>query len=84
MYKRQLLEEIIDRVPGVRFHCPNGLHARQITQEMADLMRRAGFSTIRLGLESSDAVRQQESGGKVTSDEFARAMENLHLSLIHI
>jgi len=74
----RLLEEIIDRVPGVRFHCPNGLHARQITQEMADLMRRAGFSTIRLGLESSDAVRQQESGGKVTSDEFARAMENLH------
>lgn len=74
----RLLEEIITRAPGVRFHCPNGLHAREITRDMAALMREAGFSTIRLGLETVDASRQKESGGKVTSDEFIRAMENLH------
>ncbi|MCE5276292.1 MAG: radical SAM protein [Syntrophaceae bacterium] len=73
-----LLREIAQKVPGVRFHCPNGLHGREITRPVAGLMRDAGFATIRLGLETTDPSRQRETGGKVTSDEFARAMENLH------
>lgn len=77
-HARRLLQEIIVRAPGVRFHCPNGLHAREITLEMAKLMRDAGFSTIRLGLESSSVTRQRDSGGKVTSEEFVQAMESLH------
>ncbi len=36
-----------------RFHTPNALHVREITREAAALMRRTGFHTIRLGLESS-------------------------------
>jgi radical SAM superfamily enzyme YgiQ (UPF0313 family) len=75
---QELLREIIRRDPGVRFHCPNGLHGREITREIAFLMKDAGFATIRVGLETTDPARQRETGGKVTNEEFARAMENLH------
>ncbi|HVN70528.1 MAG TPA: radical SAM protein [Desulfomonilia bacterium] len=74
----RLLQEIASRDLGVRFHCPNGLHAREITRETALLMRQAGFATIRLGLETADPVRQRRSGNKVTNTEFIHAMENLH------
>jgi radical SAM superfamily enzyme YgiQ (UPF0313 family) len=74
----KILKEIISRDLGVSFHCPNGLHAREITRETAMLMRQAGFATIRLGLETSDPLRQSRTGGKVTNSEFIDAMENLH------
>jgi hypothetical protein len=73
-----LLSEIIRRNLGVRFHCPNGLHAREITGETAVLMKRAGFSTIRIGLETAEPGRQVRTGGKVTNQEFVRAMESLY------
>jgi radical SAM superfamily enzyme YgiQ (UPF0313 family) len=73
-----LLEEIASRGLSVRFHCPNGLHAREITPGIAKLMRQAGFATIRIGLETTDPMKQHKSGGKVTNREFIRAMENLY------
>jgi len=73
-----LLSEIIKRDLGVRFHCPNGIHAREITEEAALLMKQAGFSTIRLGLETTEPGRQERTGGKVTNPEFVQAMENLY------
>jgi len=73
----RLLKEIISRNLGVSFHCPNGLHVREITREAALLMRGAGFVTIRLGLETTEPSRQADSGGKVTNREFVQAMENL-------
>jgi len=76
-YAAVLLRDIIARRLKVRFHCPNALHARFITQELAQLMRAAGFITIRLGLETSDPARQIASGNKVTTTEFQRAVDNL-------
>ena len=55
-----ILEAAAERVPGMRWHTPNGLHASSIDRSVASAMKRAGFETIRLGLESS-------------SDEFHRA-----------
>ncbi len=78
LHAQALLHKIVSRNLGVRFHCPNGLHAREITRETAMLMRQAGFATIRLGLETTDPLRQRTSGGKVTNNEFIRAMESLH------
>ena len=72
-----MMREIISRKLGVRFHCPNGLHIRPITKEVACAMKQSGFATIRLGLETSDPVRQKETGGKVTNEDFLHAMENL-------
>lgn len=72
-----LLQAIVQRGLGMRFHCPNALHARAISTEVAHLMKAAGFVTLRLGLETADPGRQQETGGKVTTADFVRAVENL-------
>jgi len=70
-----IAEEIITRELYLRFHTPNGLHCRYMTPEIAKAMRRCGFRTVRLSYESSDAGRQiRESSGKVTDDEFIRAV----------
>ncbi|MEI6128092.1 MAG: radical SAM protein, partial [Pseudomonadota bacterium] len=47
-----LLREVVKRNISVRFHAPNGLHVRNIDAELAELMMRAGFTTLRLGLET--------------------------------
>lgn len=69
-----ILEELVRRGPKVRLHTPNGLHAQAITPGLALLMRRAGFTTVRLSLETTDTERQQRTGGKVTTGDFARAI----------
>lgn len=76
-YAVPLLRDIVSRKLDVRFHCPNALHARFITQELARWMRAAGFITIRLGLETSDPARQYSTGNKITTAEFLRAVDNL-------
>ena len=68
-----ILKEIIRRKLKVRFHFPNGLHTRYITQGVAELMREAGCKTVRLGLETADTARQISTGRKVSTDEFIKA-----------
>ncbi len=72
-----LLQGIAARGIRTRFHTPNGLHARGVTEEMARLMRRVGFATIRLGLEAASHDRQMTTGGKVSNQEFREAVRNL-------
>jgi len=74
---KPILREIVKSCRGLRFHCPNGLHARFIDDELAHLMRLSGFKTVRLGLETSDERIQKETGGKVTNEEFIRAVKIL-------
>jgi len=69
-----LLREIIRHGLPMQFHCPNGLHLREITDETAGLMFRAGFKTIRFGFETSDAKRQAETGGKTTNRQLQDAI----------
>lgn len=69
-----LLEEIIRRNMKIRFHTPNGLHARYITNRIAHLLKKAGFVTIRIGLETSKEKRQDN---KVTNEEFLQAIRYL-------
>jgi radical SAM superfamily enzyme YgiQ (UPF0313 family) len=72
-----LLEEIIKRGVNCQFHCPNGLHLREVTPELARLMIRAGFRTIRFGFETADVQRQLNTGGKVTNEHLERAVAYL-------
>jgi len=74
---KPILKRVIDIAPGIRFHCPNGLHARFIDDELAGLMRRSGFQTLKLSLETVDAGRQKDTGGKVSADDVSRAVEAL-------
>lgn len=69
-----LLREIIKRNFQLRFHTPNGLHARFINKNVAQLMKKAGFKTLRLSLETVNIKRQIETGGKVTNEELERAV----------
>lgn len=72
-----LLGEIIKRRPDCFFHAPNGLHIREIDPLIADLLFRAGFKTLRLGFETTDAQKQRETGGKVANDELLAAISYL-------
>lgn len=69
-----LLEGVIAAGLSVRFHTPNALHVRAITQPLAHLMRRAGFHTIRLGLETASVAGGREIDHKVTQAEFRRTV----------
>ncbi len=48
-----ILEELARRGADFRFHTPNGLHARFITPQVARWLKRAGFATLRLGVETA-------------------------------
>jgi len=71
------LHEVIRRGVRVNLHTPNALNARFLTAELAELMIRAGFKTFYLGFESASRQWQQGTGGKVFSEELARAVEYL-------
>lgn len=72
-----ILKEIVRGGIRVNFHAPNALHIRAIDEEVAGLLFRSGFKTIRLGLETTHENQQLETGGKVTNQEFQRAIRNL-------
>ncbi|MBN1828266.1 MAG: B12-binding domain-containing radical SAM protein [Deltaproteobacteria bacterium] len=61
----------------INFHCPNGLHLREITGEIANLLFRCRFSTIRFGFESALGKRQAATGGKVSTEELKEAVAAL-------
>lgn len=72
-----ILEAVVSTGITVRFHTPNALHIRYITRPLADLMFRAGFHTIRLGLETTSAENRKSMDTKVEQEEFFRAVRYL-------
>jgi radical SAM superfamily enzyme YgiQ (UPF0313 family) len=72
-----MMREIIRRGIQCNFHTPNGVHIREIDEEVAEFLFRGGFKTLRLGLETSDEVNQIETGGKVDNNEFLSAIKYL-------
>ena len=72
-----ILEGIISSDLKVRFHTPNAVHIRGISELTAELMFKAGFATLRLGLESAEFDHRQELDLKVSEEEFKRAAKCL-------
>lgn len=72
-----ILEGVLARGLSVRFHTPNGLHAKEISSSLAVLMRQAGLVTVRFSLETVDSTRQRITGAKVTTESFLRAVAHL-------
>ncbi len=72
-----ILDAVIACRLPVRFHTPNGLHARFIDRELAAKMRKAGLVTVRLGLETIDPQEEKRDGGKVDVASFGQAVEAL-------
>lgn len=71
------LKGIIAMEEDFEFYSPNGLFARAIDEELAVLMKKAGFKMIRLSLESAVSRWQAASSGKVSQMDFKRAVRHL-------
>ncbi|MGD2095301.1 MAG: B12-binding domain-containing radical SAM protein [Phycisphaerales bacterium] len=71
------LNGVIKQNIKINFHSPNALNARFLTEELAQLMVKAGFKTFYLGFESSSTQWQQRTGSKVFSDELKQAVQHL-------
>jgi radical SAM superfamily enzyme YgiQ (UPF0313 family) len=69
-----MLEGIINSDLKIRFHTPNAVHIREVSKRTARLMFRAGFKTLRLGLETTSFDIRNELDKKVTVTEFSRAV----------
>ncbi len=72
-----LFERIIASGMALNFHTPNAVHIRGITLRAADLMFRAGFSHLRLGLETARFSEARLHDVKVRETEFFGAVKNL-------
>ena len=68
-----LLEKIIQTGLNIRFHTPNAVHIRGLTAETARLLFRAGFKTLRLGLETTEFETRKKIDRKVTQNDFKQA-----------
>jgi len=74
---KRFLRLIIASRAQLTFHTPNGLHARFIDEELAELFKRSNFRDLRISLETSDEGIQQFTGGKVTNNDLKLAVRNL-------
>ncbi|MBN2709119.1 MAG: radical SAM protein [Calditrichaceae bacterium] len=72
-----ILQGLIDARLPLRLHSPNGLFARAIDDELAGLMLRSGFKTIRLSFETSNEARRKDMYSKVSNDDMIRAVDLL-------
>ncbi len=69
------LEKIIKNNFKVRFHTPNGLHIRYLKKDIVRLMKKAGFKTIRLGLETGNFRSRFDR--KLTREKWDEGIKNL-------
>lgn len=72
-----ILESAAEKFPGLRWHTPNGLHAAAISKRVALAMKKAGFETIRIGLESAADEFHRQTGGKTDMKSFISAVKDL-------
>ncbi|MBF0102339.1 MAG: cobalamin-dependent protein [Desulfobacterales bacterium] len=78
-----LLEKIIRNNHSLRFHTPNAVHVRAITERLAKLMYQAGFESIHLGLESTTFSKDKRYDQKFVESEFQNALNALKSSGFH-
>jgi hypothetical protein len=74
---KKFLRMVIASGKNFTFHTPNGLHAKYIDEELAELLKRSNFVDLRLSLETSDEDLQGFTGGKVTNNDIKIALRNL-------
>lgn len=73
----QILDAAAERLAGVRWHTPNGLHAAAIDIKVALALKKAGFETLRIGAESASDLFHEATGGKTTAADFVAAVRYL-------
>lgn len=76
---RKDIKELLESLSkfDVQYHLPNGVHARRVDDEIALLLKKANFKTIKLGYESYDFNIQKGTGFKVTNNDLVKAVTSL-------
>jgi radical SAM superfamily enzyme YgiQ (UPF0313 family) len=72
-----ILEKIAARKWPLSFHTPNGLHVKEVDQEIAEIMMRSGFRSLYLSQESLDEKWLSESCPKVSTGDLQKALDSL-------
>lgn len=72
-----ILKRVADKEFGFEFHTPNGLHVGEIDQELAFLLKSAGFHSLFLSQETFDEDLIEKSCPKVAADDLTRALDHL-------
>jgi radical SAM superfamily enzyme YgiQ (UPF0313 family) len=72
-----IMKGIIKKSIHCNFHTPNAIHIKEVDEEVADLLFRGGFKTIRLGFETANEGTQLETGGKVDNQKFRQSIKFL-------
>lgn len=68
-----LLKKLEGLSLDLRFHLPNSIHPLYVTPQIAQLMKKVGFKTLRMSLETSSSLWQEKTGGKVNNYAFEKA-----------
>ncbi|OPX21145.1 MAG: hypothetical protein BZ151_00325 [Desulfobacca sp. 4484_104] len=71
-----ILEGVLSRGLDLRFHTPNGLHLKLISPLVAKWLKKANFSTLRLGLETT-ALGPKRLDSKVQAGDLEQALAAL-------
>ncbi len=58
--------EVEKRGLQLRFYTPNGIHAKFITTQIAEIMHQLNFNTIRIGYESGNHKHRQQTADKAS------------------
>jgi radical SAM superfamily enzyme YgiQ (UPF0313 family) len=72
-----ILRELLDLHLPLRLHTPNGLFAREIDSELAHLMVRSNFKTVRLSFETANESRGKDMNNKISNQSMRLAVANL-------
>lgn len=70
-----LLQKIIDLKYKIRLHTPNALHVRYLDEFICQLFKKAGLTTIRLGLETANFKNRLDA--KITFEEWKHGLAKL-------
>ncbi|MCF8105564.1 MAG: radical SAM protein [Desulfohalobiaceae bacterium] len=70
-----LLEELVADGASIRLHTPNALHVRFLSPKVCKLLRQAGLTTVRLGLETADFSERRDR--KLCGREWEEGIRNL-------
>jgi len=76
-YTKILLKQIMQLNIPLRFHTPNALHMRFLDEEIADLLKKTGFTNPHFGLETLNPELQKIWGDKVDTRDVIKGINML-------
>ncbi len=65
-----IIKKVTSEFSNVSFYTPNGLHLKFLKKDVLKTLKRHGFKTLFIGLESLDDRFQKTTGSKLSVDQF--------------